>query len=216
MRPARLAFVALAAAALLAAAWWGYRWTAKSPRLDPRGGLWFPRAVLNDVPHFSQADARWAEEKLGPTPGSLGAEGCAVASAAMILASYGADLDPGRLNNFLQTNGGYTDRGWLYWEKAAVYPPGLAEHAYEDDASYYEIDRNLLAGNPVIVRLRLPNGITHFVVVVGKTGDEYLIRDPGPHFRDGLYRLSDYGSPIEALRYFRRTAPQSPAPATGS
>ncbi len=193
--------IALAATAL--AAWrWVEIWTATASPIEPRGGLWFPFTVLHDVPHFAQGDERWADDALGPTTNSLGAEGCAVASAAMVLASYGADLDPGRLNTFLQTNAGYTDRGWLYWEKASEYPPVVARHVYEDDASHFLIDWNLLRGNPVIVRLRYPSGITHFVVIVGKHGYEYLIRDPGAGHRRGLYDLSEFGSPIEALRFY--------------
>jgi hypothetical protein len=48
--------------------------------------------------------------------------GCAVCSAAMVLAFYGQDIDPGRLNAFLSDNGGYTPEGWLYWEKANSLP----------------------------------------------------------------------------------------------
>jgi len=197
-----LLLAALAAGGYLA--WrWVTVWTTTASPLAASGGLYFPRTVLHDVPHFAQADRRWADDRLGPTRGSLGAEGCAVASAAMVLAAYGADLDPGRLNRFLQSNGGFTERGWLYWEKASEYPPAIAEHVYEDDASHFLIDWNLLRGNPVIVRLRFPDGITHFVVIVGKRGYEYLIRDPGPRHVDGLYFLSDFGSPIEALRFYR-------------
>lgn len=200
----RSVLLILCATALAAGGWWAWGWTATKSPLEPRGGLWFPRAVFHDVPHFAQADPRWAQDKLGSTPATLGQEGCAVTSAAMVLASYGADLDPGRLNAFLQTHGGYTGQGWLYWEKAADYPPSLAEHVYEDDASHFLIDWNLLRGNPVIVRLRYPNGITHFVTIVGKSGFEYLIRDPGVGFARGIYFLSDFGSPIEALRFYRR------------
>jgi len=206
----------LVLALLGAGGWWAHGWTAKRSPLEPSGGLWFPRAVLHDVPHFAQADARWASQRLGPTPGSLGAEGCAVASAAMVLASYGADLDPGRLNSFLKTNGGFTDRGWLYWEKAAEYPPVVARHVYEDDASHFLIDWNLLRGNPVIVRLRYPDGITHFVVIVGKSGHEYLIRDPGRRFADGIYALSEFGSPVEALRFYEKVPPDLTAPPAGN
>lgn len=200
-----LTITALACIAGLAlGAWWVREWTTTTSPLPPRGGLYFPRTVLNDVPHFAQADRRWADDRLGPTRASLGAEGCAVAAAAMVLASYGADLDPGSLNKFLQGTGGYTERGWIYWEKAAEFPPVVAEHIYEDDPSYFLIDWNLLRGNPVIVRLRYPDGITHFVVIVGKQGHEYLVRDPGYRYRDGLYFLSEFGSPIEALRFYRK------------
>lgn len=204
MRPLRWFPVFAILVAVGAAAWWGREWVEKASPLAPQGGLWFPVTVLNDVPHFAQNDERWSMDKLGGTPGTLGGEGCAVASAAMVLASYGADLDPGRLNAHLRDNGGFTDRGWLYWEKACAYPPQIAEHVYEDDASHFLIDWNLLCGNPVIVRLRYPSGVTHFVVVVGKCGYEYLIRDPGSGFSKGLYYLSEFGSPIEALRFYRK------------
>lgn len=199
-------FIAVLAAGAFLAWRWVETWTATASPLAPSGGLYFPGTVLNDVPHFAQADPRWTTNLLGPTPGTLGAEGCAVASAAMVLAGYGAKVDPGSLNKFLQGNGGYTGNGWLYWEKAAEVPPGLAEHIYEADASHFLIDWNLLRGNPVIVRLRYPGGLTHFVVIVGKQGCEYLIRDPGGRYKDGLYFLSEFGSPIEALRFFRRNA----------
>jgi len=193
---------------------WAEGWTATASPLEPSGGLYFPQTILHDVPHFAQADGRWGKDVLAWGPTSLAAEGCAVASAAMVLASYGAGTDPGELNKFLKKNGGFTKGGWLYWEKAAEFPPGSAEHVYEADASHFLIDWNLLRGNPVIVRLRYPNGITHFVVIVGKQGYEYLIRDPGARYKDGLYFLSEFGSPIEALRFYRRTEAAPVATAT--
>jgi len=207
-----LTIVAVLLVAVLAAgastAWrWAEAWTATATPLTPEGGLYFPTTVLNDVPHFAQADRRWGQNRLAGGSTTLGAEGCAVASAAMVLASYGAEVDPGTLNQFLRGNGGFTRQGWLYWEKAAEFPDASAEHIYEADASHFLIDWNLLRGNPVIVRLRYPNGITHFVVIVGKQGYEYLIRDPGGRYQDGLYFLSEFGSPIEALRFYRQVEP---------
>lgn len=177
------------------------QWMAKRP-LAPSGGLYFIKTVEIPVPGFRQGDERWRSDLLGPTDSTLGAEGCAVASAAMVLASYGVDTDPKRLNEYLTGNAGYTERGWLYWEKAAEMSGGRVQHVYEDLPSYYLIDSNLLAGNPVIVRLRYPSGITHFVVVVGKRGFDYLIRDPGRGYAKGVYPLREFGSPIEALRFY--------------
>lgn len=207
MRWFQRALLIIGVVTLGVAGWWIYEWTAKTSPLAPQGGLWFPRAVLNDVPHFAQGDSRWKMEELGDTTDTLGSAGCAVTSSAMVLASYGADLDPKRLNTFLQTNDGYTKEGWLYWEKAALYPPAVAELAYEDDPSYFLMDWNLMRGNPVIVRLRYPSGITHFVVIVGKSGYEYLIRDPGRGFSKGIYFLSEFGSPVEALRFYGKLTP---------
>ncbi|MBJ7257988.1 MAG: C39 family peptidase, partial [Chthoniobacterales bacterium] len=130
MRSFRVFLLLAALAALGTGAWWVRGWAQKVSPLPAQGGLWFPVTILSDVPHFAQNDPRWSWETLGNTPGTLGEEGCAVASAAMVLASYGADLDPGRLNAHLRDNGGFTDRGWLYWEKACTYPPEVAEHIY--------------------------------------------------------------------------------------
>lgn len=190
-------------AALIAFAHLRESWAQKGT-MDPRGGRYFFNRLELDVPVFRQADERWSGDLLGHTPATLGAEGCAVASAAMVLASYGIDTDPQRLNQFLNGNGGYTPQGWIFWEKAAEFAEGRVRHAYEDLPSYELIDRNLADGNPVIVRLRLPSGITHFVVIAGKDGFDYLTRDPGAGAEKGLYPLWELGSKIEALRFYER------------
>jgi hypothetical protein len=173
-------------------------------KIPPSGGLYFFRRVELPVPSFRQADERWRRDQLGPTQSTLGGEGCAVSSAAMVLASYGFDTDPQRLNAFLKTNEGFTTQGWLYWEKAAEIASGRVRHAYESLPSYFLIDRNLFAGNPVIVRLHLPGRMTHFVVIAGKDGYDYLTRDPGAGAAKGLYPLREYGSLIEALRFYEK------------
>ena len=179
---------------------WGRR-----EMIEPSGGRYFFHRVELAVPSFRQGDERWRGDLLGPTHNTIGAEGCAVASAAMVLASYGYDTDPRRLNAFLKTNGGFTPQGWLYWEKAAEIGGGHVRHAYEDLPSYDLIDGNLQRGNPVIVRLRLPSRITHFVVIAGKQGFDYLTRAPGAGAAKGLYPLREFGSRIEALRFFEKT-----------
>jgi hypothetical protein len=122
----------------------------------------------------------------------------------MVLAYYGVNVDPGILNAFLTNNDGYTPQGWLYWEKAAAFAPGKAKHVYEDAPSYYLIDSNLLRGNPVIIRIRLRSGITHFVVIVGKRGFHYLIQDPASSGDNGIYPLYHLVPKIEALRFYEK------------
>jgi hypothetical protein len=204
LRKAALLLLFYAAMGGLAAlaGWWEH-WRALRP-LEPSGGRYFFGRVEIPVPAFRQNDPRWGKDLLGPTEGTLGAEGCAVSAAAMVLASYGIDTDPQRLNRFLTETRGYTPRGWIDWEAAAALAPGRVQHLYEDLPSYYLIDRNLTEGNPVIVRLRYPSGITHFVVIAGKQGYDYLVRDPGAGAEKGLYPLREFGSPIEALRFYRR------------
>ena len=179
------------------------RWNTKG-KLAPEGGRYFFSRVEIPGPTFRQNDPQWGGDRLGPTEGTLGAEGCAVSSAAMVLASYGIDTDPQRLNRFLTEHEGYTPQGWLYWEAAAALAPDRVRHAYEDLPTYHRIDANLARGNPVIVRLRMRSGITHFVVLAGKQGFDYLVRDPGAGAGKGLYPLREIGSPIEALRYYEK------------
>ena len=185
--------------------------------ISSSGGHYFLHRVVIPVPVFTQNDPRWAYELLGPTFDTMGQSGCAVTSAAMVLSAYGVDTDPDRLNQYLMTHGGYTDTGWLYWEKAAeVAPGGQVEKAYEDLPSYTLIDQNLMAGNPVIIRLTLPNGTTHFVVLVGKDGWDYLVQDPARSPTWGVYPLKDLTSRIEALRFYRVVPPHWDQPAVDS
>ena len=183
---------------------WEAEWKQRGP-IEPSGGLFFRPAIKLNVPHFRQADDRWREDALANGPTTMAQEGCAVASAAMVLASYGIDTDPGRLNKDLTEKEGFEGTGWLRWEKAAEVTGNHTEKLYEDLPSYELIDRNLEAGNPVIVRLRSKEGITHFVVIAGKDGYDYLTLDPGAGSTKGMYPLREYGSKIEALRYYRPT-----------
>ena len=199
-------YVAIGVGCLLAV-WAGWYYYAGTRKIGSSGGLYFFSQVIIPVQRFAQGDPRWRDDELGPTPSTMGAAGCAVSSAAMVLAFYGQDIDPGRLNAFLTDNGGYTPEGWLYWEKAADFRPGLARRAYEGLPSYDLIDSNLERGNPVIIRIRFPNGITHFVVIVGKAGFDYLIQDPASGGANGVYPLKNLVPEIEALRFYERLAP---------
>lgn len=179
-------------------------WSWEHP-IQPRGGIPFLRETVLPVPQYFQGDPAWGDDPLGATDGTLGGEGCAVTSAAMVLGFYGIPVDPGELNAFLAERDGYEGEGWIRWERAAEVSPGRIEKAYEDLPSYARIDWNLLRGNPVIVRIRRNDGITHFVVIVGKRGFDYLIRDPSRAGGGRVYPLADLGVPIEALRYYRRS-----------
>ena len=187
-------------------------WHWKRP-LSPRGGRYFFHRVELPVASFRQGDERWRDDPLGGVPenGTLGDAGCAVASAAMVFQSYGIETDPQQLNWFLSAVGGYTDRGWLYWDRAAWWAPDRVRHIYEDLPSYHLIDSNLARGNPVIVRVRLSSGITHFVVIAGKDGFDYLVRDPGAGAAKGYYPLRDLGSDIEGLRFYEPLLPAQTA-----
>jgi hypothetical protein len=205
-------------ALLIFAAVWTYSWFRKGV-IDSSGGWYFREPVILPVTSFHQSHEPWRNHLLGPTAGTLAAEGCAVACAAMVLQYYGIDADPGTLNLFLSQSGGYTDRGWIHWEKAAEFMPHIIEKAYEDQPSHHLIDTNLWNGNPVIIRLKTRRGTNHFVVIVGKSGFDYLMLDPGTLWRKGVVPLKEITPEIQALRFYRRLdgpqprlGPAQPAP----
>ena len=172
--------------------------------IPARGGLFFAERVELSVPHFKQDDESWKSDKLGGTSATLRKAGCAVTAAAMVLNYYGIETNPKQLNQFLKENGGYTGRGWIRWEKVAEIIPNRIRHAYEDLPSFNLIDTNLKNGNPVIVSFKSYRGVSHFVVIVGKEGLDYLIADPGSDSKKkGVYKLSEAAKEITALRFFQ-------------
>ncbi len=171
--------------------------------LPPSGGWYFVKRVELPVPLFLQGDPAWGQDQSGSGQYTLAQVGCAISSSAMVMKFYGIDTDPGRLNVFLRGHGGFDENNDLRWEGPPALAPDRVRHAYEDLPSYFLIDSNLYRGNPVIVRLKLASGWTHFVVVMGKQGFDYLIRDPSSAgLRKGVYPLREIGSNIEALRFY--------------
>jgi hypothetical protein len=142
------------------------------------GGTYFAHRVEIPVPAFAQDDPRWSDLKLGESTDTLGDEGCAVTSGAMVAAFYGVKTDPNRLDDFLTRTGGLDKDGYIDWKAVPAVAPSRFKLFYNGTASYQLIDRSLLAGNPVIVVIPLLDGAYHFVVIVGKEGKDYLIRDP--------------------------------------
>lgn len=177
-------------------------------QLPPSGGMYFFTRTELPVPLFLQGDPAWGYDHLALSSHTMGQVGCAVSSAAMIMKYYGLDTDPGRLNNFLRDHGGYDANNDLLWEGPPMLAPDKVRHVYEDLPSYFLMDSNLERGNPVIVRLRFPSGITHFVVVMGKQGFDYLIRDPShAGLTKGVYPLKEICTNIEALRFYEKLTP---------
>ena len=201
--PWRLALSVAAALFVLAAGGGiGVYFFAKRP-LPPSGGWYsFSRFELS-VPLFSRATPPGG--RTNPVAANTISRKSAApsASAAMVMKFYGIETDPGRLNVFLRDHEGFDENNDLRWEGPALLAPDRVRHAYEDLPSYFLIDSNIYRGNPVIVRLHLASGWTHFVVIMGKQGFDYLIRDPSSAgLRKGVYPLRELGSKIEALRFY--------------
>ena len=204
-RPWRTAIVLVAVLVIISGGGAGGWYFFGKRVLPPAGGVYYPGRLELKVPLFLQGDPAWGHDQLALSVHTMGQVGCAVTSAAMVMKFYGVDTNPGKLNDFLRENGGYDENNDLQWEGPTAMAPALFRKAYEDLPSYFLIDSNLYRGNPVIVRLHLRSGWTHFVVIMGKQGFDYLIRDPSSAgLRKGVYPLREIGRPMEALRYYEK------------
>ena len=117
---------------------------------------------------FSQRDNQWAGDQMGNCGITLGTHGCAVAAAAMLLTSFGVNVDPQTLNMFLGSNAGYAPGCLIRWDVAAAF----------DAAKGVQFLHKGLLESPLAIRDGLQQGkriiaasvrfapATHFVYVV--------------------------------------------------
>lgn len=130
-------------------------------------------AAVLSVPFYSQKDSQWASQKLGTSNLTMGGYGCAVTSMAMELKFRGADVDPGKLNQWLTANGGYSSGNLVDWAKAAKFK-GTTWLQFDGSGTLGSLSQinTQLANRKLIIAMsnRFP-GSTHFVVIRGATPD---------------------------------------------
>lgn len=134
--------------------------------------------ALRDKAGYSQKDKRWARQTLGGSGESLAAAGCVVTSAAIAMTNLGHDIDPGTLNAEVKSSGGYTDQGWFIWDSVRKVSGGALEARFYDDVSPEIIDGCMADGFYPLTRFILPNGRTHWAVIIKRTKQGYYMRDP--------------------------------------
>jgi hypothetical protein len=178
-----------------------FAWRASRERLNSipaRGGELFKMSPIPTA-HYLQNDPAWKDDTIGGSGERLGRVGCAVASLAMAFDHYGVKATPKDLNNFLKTSEGYTLRGWLKWNAISKFADGKVTMAYIGPATHARMDEALRQQQPIIVKVFINRVIPHWVLVVGKEGDDYLMRDPLDESKS-VKRLSGYESKIYAMR----------------
>ena len=180
-----------------------------SPPIAPRGGESFQDFVNIETPFYLQRDPRWKDQAVGGSGESLGKVGCAVASLAMALHHYGVELTPAQLNDSLKTHGGYTMRGWLKWGTVATISKGKVAVEIIPKPTHADLDSALRQRRPVLVKVLIRHVIPHWVLIIGKEGQEYLMRDPLGDSKS-LTNLSSYGSDIYGVRVLKPGRPSIP------
>lgn len=142
--------------------------------------------------YLSQQDPKWKSDILGfgDSGDTIGYVGCALTSVAMLLSGHGYAETPKTLNQKLKNVQGFVSAGIRWGAVSQVYP-NVTLKAFipcsTSDAPLAQIDAAIAAGQPVIVQVDHSNapGIqTHWVVLYGKKGDDYLMLDPWPYQTD--------------------------------
>ena len=165
-------------------------------------------------PLFGQQWSPWGRDRLGTSPVSVGSYGCALTASAMLLRTFGVDIDPGRLNRWLVGHGGYVAQDLLVWgavARAARALGGSVRYAGWRRFDLPAIDGSLARGDPVIAQVSL-DGNMHFVLIVAVSADGTMwINDPW--FGDVTTLQARYGAPAQAIlsiRLYRGRAVPAP------
>ena len=179
-----------------------------------------------------QNDPQWKDIKLGfDQKETIGSWGCLMTSMTMVANGFGFSETPATINEKMKSSGGF--QGALIIP--AVLPsvcPGLIYKGYQpcetSPAPLAEINSALAAGMPVIVQVDWSPkaGLqTHWVVLYGKEGDRYLMKDPYRYSGDApdkkLYLTDRYkhmgtdaGSAITGVIWFQGQGVKPAQPVT--
>lgn len=134
--------------------------------------------LLTDRVTFSQKDPRWGKDRLGRKGGSLAREGCVITSAAMAMTNAGFPIDPGELNRRLTRSDNLTPSGLLKWKGIADVSGGAVKATFYETVSDPLIQSCLVKGDYPLVRFYLPNGRSHWAMILGRSRHGYHMRDP--------------------------------------
>ena len=175
-----------------------------------------PQSVscIMDVPKYLQIDPLWKDDKYGANwwnerdgDRTIGYEGCALTSAAMVLSYYGgiqngSNVNPDVLNDWLKNQPiGYVGGSvnWFAVQRYANEVMNINLHYRGRDRRDDDLLRNrLCSGEPMILELS-----GHFVVARGNVDRSWLINDP----LDRSHVLSsNYGNWYKSTRRFSANA----------
>ena len=125
-------------------------------------------------PLFKQCDGKWGGNSLGSS--SVCRIGCLMSSVSMALNGLGKKVNgkspnPGALNSYLKSHGGYQGNLFI-WGSVAKF--GLK---YQGQTTSQTAIKNAICANKVVI-LNVNNG-GHWVLATGVSGSSYTVNDPG-------------------------------------
>jgi peptidoglycan hydrolase CwlO-like protein len=119
--------------------------------------------------YYNQRDGEWGNMGLGGSSYSVAEYGCLVTSVSMIASHNGKNIKPSDIA--LNSGAFVPGTGYLLHSFSAN---GI--NVSIDNASKDKLDSELAAGRPVIAGLY--SGPDHFIVILRKDGDNYVMNDP--------------------------------------
>lgn len=181
------------------------RYLVSVPGISAVGGAAISGLRIEGLPYYVQHDPQWADELIGGSQERMASVGCTISCVAMGLTRHGYALDPLQLCRALKEKEGFTAGGLLLWNKIADITNNTVTVEFPR-LSHATLDTELRQGTPIIARIRLDEVVTHWVLIVGKEGQEYLIMDPLNDAKQ-LIRLSERSKRIYAIRVLRKVEP---------
>ena len=166
------------------------------------------RFVLSSRIHYLQHDARWATDPIGGSGKPLQNVGCALCCLSMALAQYGIDRTPGQLNHDLKQIDGYNENGWVEWNAIGPVTGGKVHIEWVNQPTLGDIERALARGEPVLVKVAPAGMLQHWVLLAGRDGREFLMKDPLDETKT-FKPLSSLGSQILAVRIVKKAGQPS-------
>jgi hypothetical protein len=101
-----------------------------------------------------------------------------MSSVAMAMNNLGHATDPGQLAVALTAEKGITTEGWILWDAVSRVSKGALRAEVHTEPSQERLDACLARGDYPIVKFFIRGVVPHWVVLVGKRGGTYFMRDP--------------------------------------
>ena len=161
--------------------------------------------------YYSQNDPKWKSDRLGlgkQESDTIGYIGCALTSVSMMLSGHGYTETPKSLNQKLKNVEGFVGSGIRWGSVSQLYPQVRLNSIIkcpDTPAPLAQIDAALAAGQPAVVCVdstAAPGFLSHYVLLIGRKGNDYLMLDPWPYQPDvnkETYLMPRYsqGNPLQ-------------------
>ena len=149
------------------------------------------QSTAGDFAKWKQCGAPWSNIEISSSSKNICNIGCAATSISIQIANSKTSvtiptLNPGTFVEALNANGGFTNKGLIFWDKASIVAPKFKLYASENINGNAENKagklQEYLNNNEYVVigvHKSASDGITHWVALDKVIGNDVYIFDPG-------------------------------------